>query len=194
MLKLAVAVTFALFLAIPPLAVAQQTGAQGLDLENTIYLDVGNKTKTYGRVVIKLRPDLAPHHVERIKRLARQKFYDGLLFHRVIENFMAQTGDPKGTGEGGSALPNLKAEFTDTPVYRGMVAMARSDDPDSANSQFFIMLGDEQRLKNRYTVFGEVVGGMEFVDEIKLGDPKEDGHVTDPDRIVRMRVAADVVN
>jgi len=163
------------------------------DKENLIYMDVGNAQETYGRVVIRLRPDLAPKHVERIKILTRRGFYDGLTFHRVIPSFMAQTGDPKGTGEGGSDLPNLEPEFTATPHYRGVVSMARAEAPNSANSQFFIMLNDKAALNNQYTVWGEVIGGMKFMDRIKKGDPDNDGAVPAPaDRIIRMRVAADV--
>ncbi len=161
--------------------------AEKLDAENTLYLDV-----TYGRVVIKLRPDLAPHHVAQIKTLARQHFYDGTPFHRVIDGFMAQGGDPTGTGGGGSNLPDLKAEFTDTHFARGVIGAARGDDPDSANSQFFIMLGDNPNLDGQYTVWGQVVSGMEFVDKIKKGNPDvHDGQVPNPDKIVRMQVAAD---
>jgi peptidylprolyl isomerase len=163
------------------------------DRENLIYLDVGNAHETYGRVVIKLRPDLAPKHVERIKILARRGFYDGLIFHRVIPGFMAQTGDPKGTGEGHSDLPDLEPEFTATPHYRGIVSMARSQASNSANSQFFIMLNDKASLNNQYTVLGEVINGIKFMDRIKKGDPDNDGAVEPPaDRIIRMRVAADV--
>jgi len=164
-----------------------------LDPENTIYMDVGSKTQTYGRVVIRLRPDLAPKHCERIKTLARMGFYNGVPFHRVIPSFMAQTGDPTGTGTGHSDLPNLEPEFTDAPHYRGMVSMARAEDVGSANSQFFIMLNDKADLDGKYTVFGEVVAGMKFIDQIKKGDPDEDGTVAPPaDRIVKMQVAADV--
>ena len=138
--------------------------AQALDPENTLYMDL-----PAGRVVIKLRPDLAPNHVARIKKLTRQGFYDGTPFHRVIDGFMAQGGDPTGTGTGGSDLPDLKAEFSNMPFVRGMVGTARSDDPDSANSQFFIMFADAPRLNGQYTVWGEVVSGMEFVDKIKRG-------------------------
>ena len=186
-----IAVIAYLFVLVSASAHAQQLQ---LDPENTIYLDVGNAKETYGRIVIKLRPDLAPNHVARIKELTRQNFYDGIYFHRVIAGFMAQTGDPRGTGEGGSKLPNLKAEFTDTPHYRGVVSMARAEGEDSANSQFFIMLNDNMDLNGRYTVWGEVVSGIQYVDRIKLGDPKNNGAVTNPDRIVRMRVAADVKN
>ena len=124
---------------------------------------------TDGRVVIKLRPDLAPNHVARIKELAREGFYDGTPFHRVIDGFMAQGGDPTGTGTGGSDLPDLKAEFTNANFGRGTIGVARTDDPDSANSQFFICSADARRLNGQYTVWGEVVDGMEFVDKIKKG-------------------------
>ena len=156
-------------------------GAQSTDPENTLLLDLKD-----GQVVIRLRPDLAPNHVARIKELARKGFYDGIVFHRVIDGFMAQTGDPTGTGMGGSDLPDLKAEFSPEPFRRGTLGMARSQSPDSANSQFFIMFADGEWLNRQYTVFGEVVEGMEFVDNIKRGEP-----VQNPDKIVRMRVAAD---
>jgi len=161
--------------------------AQATDPENTIYLDLKQ-----GRVVIQLFPDLAPEHVARIKTLARQGFYDNTPFHRVIENFMAQGGDPTGTGRGGSKLPDLKAEFTTKRQFlRGVCGMARSSSPDSANSQFFIMLAPNSGLNGQYTIWGQVVKGMEFVDQIKRGTG-DNGMVTDPDRIVHMRVAADV--
>jgi peptidylprolyl isomerase len=140
---------------------------------------------TKGPVTIRLRPDLAPNHVKRIKELARQGFYDGIVFHRVIEGFMAQTGDPTGTGTGGSGK-KLKAEFTKTPHVRGAVSMARASDPDSGDSQFFICFADAAFLDGKYTVWGEVTKGMEAVDKIKRGEP-----VKDPDRIVSMKVAAD---
>ena len=146
---------------------------------------------TKGRVVIGLRPDLAPNHVERIKTLASQGFYDGVPFHRVIDGFMAQTGDPTGTGSGCSDLPNIPAEFNQTHFARGVVGMARSSDPDSANSQFFIMFGDGDFLDGKYTIWGEVVSGMEHIDAIKKGDDDDNGTVRDPDRIVRLQVAAD---
>ena len=135
---------------------------------------------TGGDVVIKLRPDLAPGHVERITELARSGFYDGVKFHRVIPGFMAQGGDPKGTGEGGSELPDLKAEFTSVPFLRGTVGAARADSPDSANSQFFIMFAPRPDLDNDYTVIGRVVGGMDAVDAIAPGEPPEQ-----PTKIVR---------
>ncbi len=151
------------------------------DPENTLILET-----TKGRVVIALRPDLAPGHVERIKTLARQGFYDGVVFHRVIEGFMAQTGDPTGTGSGGSDLPDLKAEFNAEPHVRGVCSMARTNQPNSANSQFFICFDDARFLDKQYTVWGKVVEGMENVDRIKRGEP-----VRDPDRIVSMKVMAD---
>ncbi len=159
--------------------------AQAQDLENTLYLDLEG-----GRVVIEMRPDLAPNHVERIKTLARSGFYDGIVFHRVIDGFMAQGGDPTGTGSGGSGQ-NLDAEFSVESHVRGVVSMARARDPDSADSQFFIMLADEPRLDGQYTVWGRVVEGMEYVDGIKKGDRAANGIVDDPDRIIRMQVAAD---
>jgi peptidylprolyl isomerase len=159
--------------------------AMAADLENTIYLDV-----PAGRVVIAMRPDLAPNTCAQIKALARQRFYDGLTFHRVIADFMAQTGDPRGDGTGGSGHP-LKAEFSKVPFVRGTVAMARTSDPDSADSQFFIMLAPQASLDGKYTIWGEVVSGMQYVDEIKKGDPAANGKVANPDRIIRMQVAAD---
>jgi peptidylprolyl isomerase len=162
------------------------SGAQplpaGVDPQNALLLDTA-----HGRVVIKLRTDLAPKHAERLKLLAREKYYDNVPFHRVIAGFMAQTGDgTKGDGTGGSKYPNLKAEFSNVPFKRGIVGMARSSNPNSANSQFFIMYTDYPSLNGQYTVVGEVVSGMEAVDKIKKGEP-----VQNPDRIVRMQVAAD---
>ncbi|CTQ62381.1 Peptidyl-prolyl cis-trans isomerase A precursor [Roseibium album] len=157
------------------------SSAQGTDPDNTLFLDLKD-----GRVVIQLRPDLAPNHVERIKKLTREGFYDGLTFHRVIDNFMAQTGDPKGNGTGGSSEPNIAAEFTDTPFRRGTLGMARAADPNSANSQFFIMFADGDWLNGQYTVFGEVVDGMQYIDNIALGEPP-----ANPDKIVKMQIAAD---
>jgi peptidylprolyl isomerase len=168
------------------LAAAVPVAAAELDPQNTLYMDL-----SYGRVVIKLRPDLAPKHVERVKALAKKGFYDNTPFHRVIEGFMAQGGDPTGTGTGGSDLPDLKAEFTDTHFVRGTIGAARSSDPDSANSQFFIMFAPASNLDGGYTVWGEVVSGMEFVDKIKKGNPDNDGMVDQPDRIVKMQLAAD---
>jgi peptidylprolyl isomerase len=159
----------------------------GLDPQNTILLDTA-----HGRVIIKLRPDLAPQHAERIKTLAREKFYDNAPFHRVIAGFMAQTGDgSRGDGTGGSKYPNLPAEFSDVPFKRGIVGMARARDPNSANSQFFIMFAEAPSLNGQYTVIGEVVSGMAAVDKIKKGSEADNGSVTNPDRIVRMRVAGD---
>ena len=163
------------------------------DLENTLYVDIashGGQAK--GRVTIALRPDLAPNHVARIKELAREGAYDGVVFHRVIDGFMAQTGDPTGTGMGGSKLPDIKAEFSQEPFKRGTVGMARSSDPDSANSQFFICFDDASFLNGQYTVFGEVTSGMEFVDKIKKGPKERNGEVAAPaDVIVRMVMASD---
>ena len=143
-----------------------------------------------GSVTIRLRPDLAPRHAERLRTLAGEGFYDGIVFHRVIEGFMAQTGDPTGTGRGGSSLPNLPAEFSDVPFTRGVVGMARSADPNSANSQFFIMFDDAPSLNGQYTVVGEVVDGMDVVDAIKKGDRRANGVVDDPDRMISLRPAA----
>ena len=157
------------------------------DLENTLFLDLANaKGGAKGRVTIKLRPDLAPNHVAHIKALARESFYDGVVFHRVIEGFMAQGGDPTGTGTGGSKKPNLKQEFSKEPHVRGVCSMARSQSPDSANSQFFICFGDAGFLDRQYTVWGQVTEGMDIVDTIKRGEP-----VREPDKIAKMQVAAD---
>jgi peptidylprolyl isomerase len=156
-----------------------------LDLENTIYLDVPK-----GRVAIALKPELAPNHVARIKELARQGFYDGIAFHRVIDGFMAQTGDPRGDGTGGSGK-KLKAEFSKAKHMRGTASMARAQSPDSADSQFFICFEAAPFLDGKYTVWGEVVSGMEHIDAIKKGDDDDNGAVKDPDRIIRMQVAAD---
>jgi cyclophilin family peptidyl-prolyl cis-trans isomerase len=168
-------------------ALAQVKLPAGLDPQNTILLD----TK-YGRVIIKLRTDLAPHHAERIKRLAREGFYNNVPFHRVIAGFMAQTGDGQfGNGTGGSKYPPLKAEFSNVPYKRGVVGMARTQDPNSANSQFFIMFAENDNLNGKYTVIGQVVSGMEAVDKIKKGPQAENGMVTNPDKILKMQVAAD---
>lgn len=143
-----------------------------------------------GRVVIELRPDLAPKHVERIKELTSAGFYDGLVFHRVIPDFMAQTGDPTGTGTGRSEKPNLKAEFSNERHVKGTLSMARSASPDSANSQFFICFADAPWLDGKYTVWGKVVSGMEHVDAIKKGDERNNGAISgEPDKIVRMSLA-----
>ena len=150
------------------LAMTLSAAATGQDLENTLYLDL-----EAGRVVIKLRPDLAPKHVARIKELAREGFYDGIIFHRVIPGFMAQTGDPTGTGRGGSDKPDLPAEFSKEPYVRGTVGMARTSDPNSANSQFFIMFAPAPHLNGQYTVWGQVVEGMEYVDRLAAGRAAE---------------------
>jgi peptidylprolyl isomerase len=142
-----------------------------------------------GKITIELRPDLAPNHVKQIKTLIGQHFYDGIVFHRVIDGFMAQTGDPTGTGMGGSKLPDLKAEFTQTPFRRGTLGMARASSPDSANSQFFICLADSPFLNGQYTVVGEVTGGMDVVDKIKKGSEADNGKVDSPDKIVTFRMA-----
>lgn len=151
------------------------------DPDNTLIFET-----TKGTITIELRPDLAPNHVERIKTLTREGFYDGAPFHRVIEGFMAQGGDPTGTGTGGSKHPDLKAEFSAEPHVRGVCSMARTSNPNSANSQFFICFDDARFLDRQYTVWGKVVSGMENVDQIKRGEP-----VRDPDRITKARIAAD---
>ena len=156
------------------------------DPENTLLLELKD-----GMVVIEMRPDLAPKHVARIKELAREGFYDGLTFHRVIGGFMAQGGDPKGNGTGGSGQ-NIPAEFSDEPHVRGTLSMARAQNPNSADSQFFIVLKDAPHLDSQYTVWGKVTDGMEHVDQIKLGSSSNNGAVSDPDSIVSMKVAADV--
>lgn len=153
-----------------------------LDPENTLVIET-----TKGRVVIAMRPDLAPGHVAHIKKLAREGFYDGIVFHRVIEGFMAQTGCPHGTGTGGSKYPNLQAEFNAEPHVRGTASMARAQNPNSANSQFFICFDDARFLDRQYTVWGKVVEGMENVDKIKRGEP-----VRDPDKMVSVKVLADI--
>ncbi|MEM7176630.1 MAG: peptidylprolyl isomerase [Pseudomonadota bacterium] len=155
------------------------------DPENTLIIE----TKS-GDIVIEMLPDVAPGHVERIKKLAREGFYDGVVFHRVIDGFMAQTGDPTGTGTGGSSYPDLKAEFSSLPFDRGVVGMARTSAPNSANSQFFIMFEDGHFLNNQYTVWGRVIDGMEKVDNIKKG-VGQSGQVADPDQMVKVTVAAD---
>jgi cyclophilin family peptidyl-prolyl cis-trans isomerase len=152
------------------------------DPENTLVMDT-----TQGKVVIALRPDLAPNHVDRIKTLAREGFYDGIVFHRVIDGFMAQTGCPHGTGTGGSKLGNIDAEFNAEPHVRGVCSMARAQNPNSANSQFFICFDDARFLDKQYTVWGKVIEGMDNVDKIKRGEP-----VQNPDKIKSLKVAADV--
>lgn len=152
------------------------------DAENTLILET-----TQGTAKIELRPDLAPDHVARIKELAREEFYDGIVFHRVIDGFMAQVGCPQGTGMGGSDKPDLKQEFNAEPHVRGTCSMARTANPDSANSQFFICFDDASFLNNQYTVWGKVTEGMDAIDALKRGEP-----VRDPDSIVSMRVEADL--
>ena len=161
------------------------SGVKAMDKENTLYLDLD-----YGRVIIEMLPEEAPNHVARIKELVRQGFYNGLKFHRVIDGFMAQTGDPLGNGTGGSGK-KLKAEFNNEPHIRGTVSMARASDPDSGDSQFFICFDDARFLDRQYTVWGKVVSGMEYVDMIKKGDPRS-GLMSNPDIIVKMQVASDV--
>ena len=158
-----------------------------LDPENTLYMDLKS-----GRVVIEMFPDIAPKHVARIKELTREGFYDNTPFHRVIEGFMAQGGDPTGTGTGGSNLPDLPAEFTSQRQFlRGTVGAARTADPNSANSQFFITFAPAPHLNGQYTIWGQVVQGMDLIDQLKRGSGSS-GSVQNPDRIVHMRVAADV--
>jgi cyclophilin family peptidyl-prolyl cis-trans isomerase len=168
------------------MAATSSVAQPATDPQNTLYLDTKD-----GRVVIRLRPDLAPKHVEQIKTLTRRGFYNGVPFHRVIGGFMAQTGDPTGTGTGKSDLLNVPAEFTPTPYKRGAVGMARSQNPDSANSQFFICYEGCGPLTGQYTLFGEVVSGMDAVDKIKKGDSAANGMVQTPDKIVKMQIAAD---
>lgn len=166
------------------LIMSASTGAaQAADAENTLLMDVSSG----GTVTMELHPDVAPKHVERLKTLAREGFYDGIIFHRVIDGFMAQTGDPTGTGRGGSELADLPAEFNDKNFGRGTLGMARSASPDSANSQFFICFTDCSFLNGQYTVFGTVTDGMDHIDAIAKGEPP-----AEPDKIVSMKVAADV--
>lgn len=176
MKKLLLSLAAVLFLS----AAAAQAETQA-DLENTLYMDLKD-----GRVVIQLRPDLAPNHVARIKELTRQGFYDGVVFHRVIDGFMAQTGDPTGTGTGGSGK-NIAAEFNSASFVRGTVGMARAASPNSADSQFFINFAPASHLNGQYTVWGKVVEGMEYVDRITRGEPP-----LNPDKVIKMRVAADI--
>jgi peptidylprolyl isomerase len=176
----ALALIVALFAVAPAMA---QSLPAGLDKQNAIVIDT-----TKGRIVIKLRSDIAPKHAERIKLLAREGYYNNVPFHRVIGGFMAQTGDGKNfDGTGGSKYPNLQAEFSNVPYTRGIVGMARTSDPNSANSQFFIMFAEGSSLNGKYTVVGEVVQGMDVVDKLKRGEP-----VTDPDKMVKVQVASDV--
>lgn len=156
------------------------------DLENTLYLETKD-----GRVIIEMRPDLAPNHVSRIKELARQGFYDDIVFHRVIDGFMAQTGCPQGTGTGGSGQ-NLTAEFSGEAHVEGTCSMARAGHPDSADSQFFIMFDRAPHLDSQYSIWGQVVEGMDAVHKIKKGNSMDNGSVKDPDKIISLKVAADV--
>ena len=178
------AILGAVFLAI--VAAGGASAKPVMDPENTLFMDL-----PAGRVVIRMRPDLAPNHVARIKELVRSGFYDGLAFHRVIAGFMAQGGDPRGDGTGGSGK-SLRAEFSNAHHVRGTVSMARASDPDSADSQFFIMLDAAPFLDGKYTVWGKVVSGMEHIDAIKKGVQRLNGKVYNPDRIIRMRMAADI--
>ncbi|MGJ4939143.1 peptidylprolyl isomerase [Bradyrhizobium sp. HKCCYLS1011] len=183
----AIAFVFALVFAVPALA---QSLPAGLDKQNALVIDT-----TKGRIVIKLRTDLAPQHAERLKQLAREGFYNNVPFHRVMDGFMAQTGDGQNfNGTGGSKYPNLKQEFSNVPFKRGTVGMARrGDSVDSANSQFFICFGDAAFLNGQYTVVGEVVQGMDVVDKLKKAPPgSSSGSVTDPDKMVKVQVAADI--
>jgi peptidylprolyl isomerase len=161
--------------------------AMAAEVENVLYMDLA-----FGRVVISLRPDLAPATCAQIKKLTRAGFYDGTVFHRGIDGFMVQGGDPSGTGTGGSGH-KLRAEFSSEKHVRGILSMARASDPNSADSQFFIMLGSAPDLDGKYTIFGRVESGMEYVDKIKKGDRSNNGAVTNPDKIVKMQVAADAI-
>ncbi|KFL26023.1 peptidylprolyl isomerase [Devosia sp. 17-2-E-8] len=172
----AVVAAVASILVAPQVAQAQQSGTPHLMLQ-----------LKDGVVDIELLPAIAPKHVERIVTLTEKGFYDGIVFHRVIDGFMAQTGDPTGTGTGGSDLPDLQQEFSAEPFVRGVVGAARTQDPNSANSQFFIMFDEATHLNGQYTVFGKVVSGMEFVDAIKKGEPRS-GTVTDPDKIISAKI------
>jgi len=182
------AVVLALVCAAPAFAQAPKLPA-GADPQNTLVVDT-----TKGRIVIKLRPDLAPKHAERLKQLARDGFYNNVPFHRVMEGFMAQTGDGQNfNGTGGSKYPNLPAEFSQTPFKRGTVGMARAQAPNSANSQWFICYGDASFLNGQYTVIGEVVSGMDVVDKLKKAPPgSQSGAVADPDKMLKVQVAADM--
>ena len=182
------AVVLTLVCAAPALAQAPKLPA-GADPQNTLVVDT-----TKGRIVIKLRPDLAPKHAERLKQLARDGFYNNVPFHRVMEGFMAQTGDGQNfNGTGGSKYPNLPPEFTQTPFKRGVVGMARAQAPNSANSQWFICFGDASFLNGQYTVIGEVISGMDVADKLKKAPPgSQSGAVADPDKMLKVQVAADM--
>ena len=166
-------------------AYAADADKGGSDLDNTLFMELKD-----GTVEIQMRPDIAPNHVARIKELVSQGFYNGVVFHRVIDGFMAQTGDPTGTGMGGSGQ-KIKAEFNSEPHVRGVVSMARASDPDSADSQFFVVLADSQFLDGKYTVWGKVVKGMEYVDHIKKGDSNNNGAVSNPDKIIKMYLGSE---
>jgi peptidylprolyl isomerase len=193
--RIMISIGFALSLALACTSISRAAPATPLqdaplqDPQNTIYLDTKD-----GRITILLRPDLAPKHVAQIEALTKRGFYNGLVFHRVIDGFMAQTGDPTGTGTGKSDLPNIPAEFSAEPFTRGTVGMARSADPDSANSQFFICFAGAPSLNNKYTVVGQVIAGMEVVDRIKKGAKEDNGAVTAPDKIVKMQIATDAAS
>ncbi len=165
---------------------ANAADLSGKDLENILYLDID-----HGRITIEMLPDIAPKHVKRIKTLTREGFYNGVVFHRVIDGFMAQTGDPTGTGSGGSSYPDIPAEFNSYRYKRGTIGMARTNNPDSANSQFFICFDDDgcSFLTGQYTVWGQVVDGMDAVDQIELGEPP-----ANPDKIIKASIAADVAS
>jgi peptidylprolyl isomerase len=178
-------ITLILTLIIGAFTMATQAQAAA-DPENTLYIEL-----KAGRVVIEMLPELAPNHVKRIKELVRKGYYDGSPFHRVIDGFMAQTGDPTGTGSGGSGQ-KIKAEFSNESHRRGVVSMARPGDINGADSQFFIVLADSTYLDGQYTVWGKVIQGMDIVDGIKKGNKANNGSVTDPDKIVKMQMAADV--
>ena len=186
--KRMIAALFAVTLLIIPGGAGAETPMPHLDPENTLVMKLKD-----GDVIIKMLPDLAPNHVARIKELARKGFYDGTVFHRVISGFMAQGGDPTGTGTGGSGQ-NLRAEFSSAPHVRGTVSMARASDPDSADSQFFICFAPAPSLDRQYTVWGQVVKGMEYVDHIKKGSSYDNGKVTNPDVLISMNVMADIQN
>jgi peptidylprolyl isomerase len=183
-----VAIVIALVCAFPAFAQAPKLPA-GVDPQNALVIDT-----TKGRIVVKLRTDLAPKHAERLKQLARDGYYNNVPWHRVMDGFMAQTGDGQNfNGTGGSKYPNLQAEFTQTPFKRGVLGMARSSDPNSANSQFFICFGDASFLNGKYTVIGEVVSGMDVVDKLKKAPAgSQSGAVTDPDKMTKVQVAADI--
>jgi peptidylprolyl isomerase len=187
MIRIAV-VVLALVCALPAFAQPPKLPT-GVEAQNALVIDT-----TKGRIIIKLRTDLAPKHAERLNQLARDGFYNNVPWHRVMDGFMAQTGDGKNfNGTGGSKYPNLAAEFTPTPFKRGVVGMARASDPNSANSQFFICLGDASFLNNQYTVIGEVVAGMDVADKLKKAPAgSQSGAVTDPDKMVKVQVAADM--